>query len=419
MYALCDIESAYVGFERLMCPALRGKPVVVLSNSDGAVVSLSKEAKALGIKRTDPWFEVRRRHPEVIARSSNYELYADLSARFAQVISSSVPEMAIASIDEAFFTLDGIPDRAFFCQSLKDRLSQWLGLATRIGIGRTLTRAKLSNAIAKKDPQHCGIFDIETLSACETADLLSTIEVSSIWGVGARYQDLLNRLGVMSAYDLLNANSEWIRSHSSVVLQRTVMELQGTPCIPFQISSPDRKQVVVSRSFGEHIDNYRALREAVITYVSQAAETLRTEHMTARQVCVFVHTNFFREDHQQYSGHFSVSMPHFTNDTLVLSRVASHALSRCFRKGFLYKKAGVMLSDLMSAACRQDDLFANTPHAHARDRLNETFDQINKKYGRGCIQVAAAGLRKPWFMKRELLSPRYTTRWSDIAVAVA
>lgn len=419
MFGIVDVNNCYASIERVFDPALRGKPLVVLSNNDGCVVARSPEAKALGIKMTEPWHEVQRRLPEVLWRSSNYELYADMSSRFMRIIENLVPQAEQYSIDEVFYSCTGIADRYELARRIRERVSTWLGLPVCIGIGTSKTRAKLSNFIAKKRPEYGGVFDIEALSSDEEAKLLANIEVDEVWGVADRTKARLANLGIHTVLDLRDAEPEWIRQHSTVVLQRTVEELRGRSCLPLELVPAPRKQMVVSRSFGQAVSAQREVTEAVITFASRAAEKLREEQMLARYISVFMHTNSFRPDEPQHSASRSLKLPGATNDTLLLARAAAALVMEMYKEGYRYKKAGVMLIELTPAAHRQAGLFEAPELLERRERLNAVMDRINQNFGKEAVRLAASGRTRSWSMKREQLSPRYTTRWSDLMQVLA
>lgn len=419
MFGLVDVNNCYASIERVFDPSLRGKPIIVASANDGNAVARSAEAKALGIKMGEPVHEIRKRFPQVVIRSSNFELYADMSARVMRIIESMVPDYECYSIDEAFLDLRGIKDREALAREIRDRLWQWLGLPVCVGIGSSKTRAKLANFVAKKRPEHNRVFDIERLDRIAQDALLSSIEVQEVWGVADATKARLERLGITNVAQLRDADPEWIRAHSSVVLQRTVEELRGRSCIGLELIPSPRKQIVVSRSFGQSTSKLVELKESVITYVSRAAERLRAERLVARYISVFIHTNPFRQNEPQHGGSRTIKLPNSTNDTLILANAASLLLETIYRQGFAYHKAGVMMIDLTPEARRQSDLFESPEALAKRAKLNRVLDQVNNTFGRETLRVAASGRARPWAMKREYLSPRYTTRWGDIPVAYA
>jgi DNA polymerase V len=419
MFGIVDVNNAYVSFERLFDPRLRGKAVIVASNNDGCAVARSAEAKALGIKMAEPVHEIRERHPQVIIRSSNYELYADMSSRVMRIIDELAPEQECYSIDECFISMSGIDDRAALAHQIRDRIALWLGLPVCIGIGSSKTRAKLSNFIAKKGLQHGGVFDIERLTLDEQSALMDGIEVDEVWGVAERTRVKLEKLGITNVRQLRDADPEWIRLHSNVVLQRTVEELRGRSCLALELVPAPRKQIVVSRSFGRAATDFQSVREAIVTYASRAAEKLRHEELVARYISVFIHTSPFRKNDPQYGASRTLKLPNSTNDTMMVAAAAAALLDDAYRDGYRYAKAGVMMIDLTPQAHRQADLFESPADLDRRAKLNVVMDRINNTFGRETLRVASSGRSRGWAMKREYLSPRYTTRWSDIIVAHA
>lgn len=419
MFGIVDVNNCYASIEAMFDPSLRGKPLIVASANDGNAVARSAEAKALGIKMGEPVHEIRQRHPNVIIRSSNFELYADISSRVMRIIDSMAPATQIYSVDEAFISLDGIADRAKLANEIRDRIRTWLGLPVCVGIGSSKTRAKLSNFVAKKRPQYGGVFDIDRLPLDDQSALMESIDVIEVWGVADRTKAKLEKLGITNVRQLRDADTEWIRAHSSVVLQRTVEELRGRSCLPLELVPAPRKQIIVSRSFGQPVTSLQQISESVVTYVSRAAEKLRAERLVARYISVFCHTSPFRTNDAQYGASRSLKLPNATNDTLMLSAAAAALIEDAYRDGYRFTKAGVMLIDLTPQAHRQADLFEDPAVLARRIRLNQVLDQVNNTFGRETVRMASSGRARPWSMRREFLSPRYTTRWSDIPIIYA
>lgn len=419
MFALVDVNNFYCSCEQVFDPQLRGKPLVVLSNNDGCVIARSAEAKALKIEMGEPWHLLRPRHPNILARSSNYELYGEMSARTVSILTAAAPAVEVYSIDESFLDLAGVADPQDLGQRIREQIREWIGLPVCVGIGSTKTRAKLANHVAKKQPQLGGVFNIEALTAAAAADVLASIEVAKVWGIGRRISARLQTNGIQTVQDLLGADSTWIRAEFSVVLQRTLEELRGQACAGLELVPPARQQIVVSRSFGKLVTELPALRQAVSYYISRAAERMRGEGLRAQYLSVFLETNPFREDLPQYGSTRTTKLPRQTSDTLLLNQMASMLLEHQYRKGFHYLKAGVILSDLTPEACGQQSLFDSPLQLARAERLNKTVDKINQLYGRETLRLASAGIERAWSMRRESVSPRYTTRWDEIAVAVA
>ncbi|MFA7268275.1 MAG: Y-family DNA polymerase [Sterolibacterium sp.] len=415
-FALIDGNNFFVSCERVFNPRLEAKPVVVLSNNDGCVVARSAEARMLGIKMCAPWFQMRNfaRQHGIIALSSNYELYADMSNRLMTVLGEYSPQQEIYSIDECFLGLGGFEhfDLVAYGQRMRRQVRQWLGLPICIGIAATKTLAKLANHCAKKNlAGEEGVCDFIRMTESERSGLFSTIDSGEIWGVGKQLREGLRRRGIVSVENLRRADAKTLRREFSVVLERTVMELNGVPCLGFEETPPNKQQIISSRSFGSYVHELPELREAVASYMARAAARLRQQGSLARMVQVSIRTNPHQPEHPQYQKELSVPLSAATDDSLRLIRAALWALERIYRPGFAYQKAGVALLDITQAGTFQQDFFSNK-----RDdpRLMAAMDRINAIWGSGTLRSAAEGIDQRWRMKREKMSPGYTTRWSDI-----
>lgn len=420
VWGLCDINAAYVAFERVFMPALENRPVVVLSNNDGSIIARSAEAKRAGLAMGEPWHLVRdTKGKGVIALSSNYTLYGDMSARAVSVLRSMCPRLEVYSIDEVFVESVGIPNCTEFGQQIKDRMRDWLGLPVCVGFGASKGRAKFANKCAKKRPELRGVFDLETLSLDEQSALMAQFPVDEAWGVGRRLAPQLAELGIHTIKDLRDADSRRIRERFSVVLQRTVDELKGISCLPLEEVSAPQKQIMCSRSFGKEVTSKAEMLQAALAYVSRAAEKLRAQRAIAGTLYVFVETNFFREDRPRYAKGITIPLPEPTDDTLCLAGFVSIAIERLFRPGFHYKKVGTMLGELRPRAERQRSLFEDVPGQERRQRLNNALDRINQRFGRDTVVLAGAGVpvQRAWKMRRARLTPAYTTSWDDLPVA--
>ena len=426
IYALVDCNNFYVSAERVFNPRLEGCPVVVLSNNDGCAVARSPEAKALGIGMGTPWFQLQplvERHG-LIGLSSNYTLYGDMSARVMQVLRTFTPDVEVYSIDESFLRLERMrqlwPCLSIMGQAIRKQVHQWTGIPVCVGIGPTKTLAKLANHIAKKHPQFGGVFDMTTCAERDLVPLLSAIDVGEVWGVGRRIAAKLEAMHIHSVEDLRRASSEAIRLQFSVVLERTVAELQGISCLALEDVAPPKKQIVSSKSFGRMVATRDELGEALATYVARAAEKLRAQQSVAGALQVFVMTNVFRETDPQYSNGIVIPLTLPTNDTMKLVAAALYGLKRIYKPGYLYKKCGVMLMDLSPQHQRQASLFAQVEDvARHSDALMSVLDSINARYGRDTLTVAAAGTRKDWAARAENKTPCYTTRWNELPKALA
>lgn len=416
--ALVDGNNFYVSCERVFNPALEGRPVVVLSNNDGCVVSRSAEAKALGIRMGVPFFEVRPlvRSHGLAWRSSNYALYGDMSARMMALLGEFAPRQEIYSIDECFLDWTGIAgDAVARGRALRERIRHCLGITTCTGIGASKTLAKLANHVAKTRPEYGGVFDWSALPPSDQAVLLGELDVGEVWGVGRRLAARLQPLGIRTVRDLQCAPPAQVRRHCGVVLERTVAELNGESCLELEEVAARKAQVIASRSFGRPVTTLDELREAVLSYVMRAAERLRSQHSACTGVTVFMHTGLYRPGRPHYSPAVQVPLSVATDDTRRLGAAAQYGLERIYRPGYRYKKAGVMLTGLQPATVLQADLFSGYERPRAT-RLMAAMDAINKAYGRDTATFAGSGLRQPWRMQSGHKSPRYTTCWQELAI---
>ena len=425
IFGLFDNNNFYASCEKLFAPRLKDRPVVVLSNNDGCVVARSAEAKALGIPMGEPWFKLQEqaRQHGIVAFSSNYELYADLSDRVVQVLRQFSPNLEVYSIDESFLALDGFGhlDLADYGRQIRERVLQWVGLPGCVGIGASKTQAKLANHCAKKGlAGKDGVCNLLALSAAEQDDLLGRIEVGEVWGVGRKIDARLQEMGISSVRDLRDADPVMIRSRFSVVLERTVRELNGVSCLSLEEVAPDKQQIMCSRSFGEPVYELDDLLDAVATYMSRAAEKLRSQQGLAATIMVFLQTNPFKPEEPQYHPSMTVPLPDPTSDTRILVQWAQRVAKRLYRRGYAYKKAGVMLSGIQPEGVSQGSLFDSPSSTDAKaGNLMALMDGINQKWGRGAIRLAAEKRHHPWQMRRDRMSPRYTTSWDELPLVNA
>ncbi len=412
--ALVDCNNFYVSCERVFRPDLRHTPVVVLSNNDGCVVSRSNEAKALGVKMGQPWFQAQdlAEAHGILALSSNYALYADMSNRVMQILSAFSPRQEVYSIDECFVDLTGMPEPKAIGQQIRERVSAWTGIPVCVGIGPSKTLAKLANHIAKKHPRSPGVFNYNALTPAQQTKLLAQIAASEVWGVGRRLTAQLQAQGIHSVQDLRSAHTPTLRSAFGVVMEKTQRELQGTACMDLEEAPSAKKQIIASRSFGQPVQALPVLQDAVSSFVANACSKLRAQNSQAALIQVFLQTNRFRKDQPQYSPCLAVPLPQATNDSLVLNRWAAALAERMYRPDYLYKKAGVMLSDITPAGQHQTDWLE--PTAPTQTPLMHALDQLNQRYGRGTVKVSGQGAYSAWQMKQERKSPNYTTDWQNL-----
>ena len=416
VFALVDCNNFYASCEKLFRPDLKDTPVVVLSNNDGCVVARSREAKLLGIKMGVPVFQIKaemQRHG-ILAFSSNYALYADLSSRVMRTLEEMAPRVEVYSIDEAFLDLTGIESAISlveFGQQVRERIGHWIGITVCVGIAPTKTLAKLANHAAKKYPATQGVVDLTNPD--RQRRLLALVPVDDVWGVGRRLSKRLNALGITTALDLANASPRAIRDQFSVVLERTVRELNGESCIELEEIPPTKKQIVCSRSFGVKVTQFELLREAVCEYATRATEKLRKEQQQAKVMTVFIRTSPFKDNEPQYSNSTSGELLIPSCDTRDFIELANHLLKRIWKDGFRYAKAGVMLSDFYDPGMFQPGLFDDVSTRSNSQQLMSVLDTINQS-GAGKVFFAGQGTKKDWSMKREHLSPAYTTRWDQL-----
>ena len=432
MYALVDGNNFYVSCERVFRPSLNGVPVVVLSNNDGCAIARSNEAKALGIKMGAPWFKVRHMAESegLVALSANFALYGDLSDRMMSLAAGLGPSQEVYSIDESFIELTGVKGNLVErSHKIRSRILQWVGIPCGIGIGATKTLAKLANHVAKTAerkpgsyPDHLAqVCDLTSLTKRDLDEVLAATPVNEIWGVGPRITKQLNEGGITTALDLIRLDPAMVRGRWSVVLERTVRELQGTSCIDFERAPGPKKEIACTRSFGHPITELKDLNEAVTEFASRAAVKLRKQGSLVGQVLTFIRTSPFRDD-AQYSRSTVVPLRRPTSDTAHIVAAALAGLKAIYRPGFKLAKAGVMFLDLQSDSIQQGELNLEAAEPQDRSRLMSALDGLNERYGRGTVLMASAGLagnRRVWSMKQERRTPGYTTCVADMPVARA
>lgn len=416
MFALADVNSFYASCETVFRPDLKGRPVVVLSNNDGCVIARSAEAKKLGIKMGDPFFKMRdlfERH-KIVTFSSNYALYADMSSRVMTVLEEMAPAVEIYSIDEAFMNLQGVSN----CKNLEEfgrevraKVLQWTGLTVGVGIGPTKTLAKLANHAAKKWTKTGGVVELSLLA--RQRKLMALVEVGDVWGVGRRISKKLNDMGITTALQLADAPTGLIRKHFNVVLERTVRELRGEPCLELEEFAPTKQQIVCSRSFGDRVTEYEQMREAICSHAVRAAEKLRGERQYCRHISAFVKTSPFSVNEVYYGKTAGTKLQIPTQDSRDIVAAAAQCLDAIWQDGHRFQKCGVMLGDFYSQGVAQLGLFDEYKPRSNSEQLMAVLDGINHS-GKGRVWFAGQGVQKSWEMKRQMLSPAYTTRFSDL-----
>lgn len=418
MFALVDVNSFYASCETVFRPDLRGKPVVVLSNNDGCVIARSAEAKKLQVPMGAPYFKLKdefRKHGVHIF-SSNYALYADMSNRVMTTLEGMAPAVEIYSIDEAFMNLGGmsrIEPLEDFGRRVRARIKQETHLIVGVGIAPTKTLAKLANHAAKKWSKTGGVLDLSNIE--RQKKLMALVPVEDVWGVGRRISKKLNAMGVITAKDLSEQSTYIIRKHFNVVLERTVRELRGEPCLELEEFAPVKQQIVCSRSFSSRITEYIYMRQAICSFAERAAEKLRKERQFCKQIAVFVRTSPHAEGEVFYGNQASRKLLTSSNDTRDIIRVAMDALDDIWVDGHRYMKAGVMLGDFFSQGVSQLNLFDEYRPQSNSEALMRVIDGLNQS-GKANLFFAGQGIERSWAMKREMLSPAYTTRFADLPV---
>jgi DNA polymerase V len=420
LIALVDCNNFYVSCERVFRPDLIGKPVAVLSNNDGCIVARSQEVKDLGIKMGVPVYQVQaliQRH-KIQLFSSNYTLYADMSARVMSILEEFTPSQEVYSIDEAFLDLTGVcnQDPIAYGQCIRKTVLRSTGIPVCVGMGPTKTLAKLANFAAKKWKQTGGVLDLS--DPLRREKLMRIVPVGEVWGIGSRIAARLNQLGIVTVWDLAVQPGDRIRDQFNIVVARTAMELNGIPCLELEAISPDKQQIVCSRSFSRRLTEYRELSEALSEFCSRAAEKLRHQNSVAGHISVFIRTNPFNPSEPQYQRAAGITLPSATQDTRVIVGAANRLLKELFKEGYRYQKCGVQLSRIQPASIPdQMDLFDPAAFGHAGSgKLMQAVDRINRRFPKG-IAVAAAGFDHTWKAKAERISKRYTTDWGELVSA--
>ena len=409
VFALIDCNAFYVSCERVFNPKLNNRPVVALSNNDGCIISRSKEAKALGIKMGVPLFKVKDivEKEKVVVFSSNYTLYADMSRRVMNIISSSSPYTEIYSIDEAFVELSSLPiDYESYAHQLRQTILQHTGIPVSIGIASTKTLAKVANHKAKKDDSLNGVCSLVNYNSID--QILELTEVGDVWGVGRRLSKKLINHGIHNAKLLKNCSDSWIRKMMSVNGLKTITELRGISCIPLEEYSMTRKSCCTTRSFGKLLTNLEDMEQAVTTFARRAAERIRSESLAASCVSVFVRTNPFDKKSAYYSNGASRTLSHPTHDSITIIETSLLLTKRIFKNNYQYKKAGVLLSGLCDDSEIQETLFEKNYNQNSD--LMSAIDAINYRYGRDTLQMASECKVGNWKQKRENCTRNYTTQ---------
>jgi DNA polymerase V len=417
MIALVDCNNFYASCERVFNPAIRDKPVIVLSNNDGCTIARSQESKNLGVKMGDPAFMLKdliKKH-NIQLFSSNYTLYGDMSRRVMQTLAGFTPNLEVYSIDESFMDVGHFykKDLNSYAWKIKYTVQEWTGIPVGIGVAKTKTLAKIANRIAKKSPKAKGVLVLQEQRHIEAA--LKRTEINDVWGIGRQHTKFLQKYGITTAYELAQQHDAWVKKHLTIVGLRMVKELRGEPCIELEEVAPKKQNICTSRSFGRPVTKLQELEEATATYASKCAYKLRKQASCASVVTVFVMTNRFANTAQYYNSR-TIHVPNPINSDLHLIQYANMALRSIYEEGYSYKKCGVIVSDFVPEDSLQLDLFDVADTGKHKD-LMKALDRLNSRYGMATVKAAAQGIVNSWTLKREKLSPCYTTRLSDVLVA--
>lgn len=418
-FALIDCNSFYASCERVFRPDLLRTPIVVLSNNDGCVIARSADAKPF-VKMGALFHEIRhdlKRHG-IAVFSSNYALYGDMSERVMSILETRFPALEVYSIDEAFADVSGLPEPLeALGRSVRAEVQQKTGIPVGIGIAQTKTLAKLANHAAKRwQKQTGGVVDLRDPQRRDK--LLKVMPVGEVWGIGRRMQEYLAAMQIRTAWDLAHADAWTLRKRFNVVIEKTARELRGTACLTLEDCAPPKQEICCSRSFGKRLRELSDIQEAVAAFATRAAEKLRQQQSVCQQIRVSLRTGMFNPDEARYAKGGVCQLPYPTDDTRLISQAAQHCMARLYRPGFAYAKAQVLLLGLCQRNEYTTDLFA--PEQPARvDRLMRVLDQINGKWGRGTLHPATVQPNPGWRMRREMVSPAYTTKVSELLVVSA
>ncbi len=415
VFALADCNSFYASCERVFNPKLNNKPVVVLSNNDGCIITRTNEAKALGIKMGEPLFKAKKiiEKYNVKVFSSNYTLYGSMSNRVMKILEQFFPNIEIYSIDEAFMeisSLKKIYNYSKYAMQIRQIIFQWTGIPVSIGIGETKTLAKVANHIVKDNPKIKGVFDITKIKNKNA--ILKKIKIKKVWGIGNKLSQLLIKNNINNAYEFIQQDNGWIRKNINILGLKTKMELNGIPCYELENNFKLKKSCCVSRSFGKKINHIKDMREAVSTYITRAAEKIRNEGLVANNINLYIRTSPFNiNSEKRYINSISIPLDFPTNNTIILNKTVLNGLNKIFKKGYLYQKAGIVLSGLET---KDTDLNLFKKNNKKDNVLMTTFDSINQKYGKNSLRIASEGVKKKWLMKRSKCSSNFTTNLKDL-----
>ncbi len=415
MFALIDCNNFYASCERVFQPKLKNKPIVVLSNNDGCVIARSNEAKKLGIPMGAVAFEYKRifEQNNINVFSSNYALYGDMSNRVMTLLRDFSPDIEIYSIDEAFLKFDGFEkwfDFNTYGNQIRYKVTKGTGIPISVGIAPTKALSKVANKIAKKFPERTqNVYVIDTED--KRIKALKWLPIDDVWGIGNQHAKRLKKINVNTAYDFTQLTEDWVKTNMSIVGLRLYKELKGIPCLELEDVQP-KKNIATTRSFDKTYEDKAYIQERVSTFAVTCAEKLRKQNSNCNALMVFIHTNGFRKDLPQYGRNVVVKLPFPTNSSIDIAKYATIGLDKIYKKGYQYKKAGVIVMDITPEESKQINLFENSNEKH--QPLMSIMDKINKSIGTTKVKLASQDIGRTWKMKQEKLSPRFTTRIAEI-----
>ena len=412
-FALVDCNNFYASCEKIFNPKLIGKPIVVLSNNDGCIITRSAEAKNLGIKMGEPYFKAKKiiQQNNVKVFSSNYALYGDISQRVMEILSSFSPDIEIYSIDEAFLGFDGFKNYELntYCKHMREKIKKWVGIPVSIGLSETKTLAKIANHLAKKNFNYEGVCILKSKLSIDKA--LKETEINDVWGIGRKLSIFLKKYNIRTAKDFTLLDRQWIRNNMGVVGEKIYFELKGISCLDLELIPNNKKSCCVSRSFSKPIENLNDLEESISNYGTRVSEKIREQKLAAQSMSVFVLTNYFNKRERQYSNSIRLQLSFPTNDSIKIVKRALEGLRQIYRNGYRYKKAGIILYELNKVSEIKGLLDIDREQS---DSIMKTIDKINYRYGNSGIKLASEGIKKKWLMRREKVSPRYTTCFEEL-----
>ena len=422
LFALVDVNNFYVSCERVFAPKLEDVPMVVLSNNDGCAVARSAEVKALGVKMGTPWFQMKdlAKQHGILAYSSNYTLYGDMSSRVVEVLRKFTPNLEVYSIDESFLQIEAVlkqyADPTSMGQIIKEKVRDTTGLPVCVGIGASKTLAKLANHLAKKHPQFIGVCDISSMPKEALYQWMAETAVGEVWGIGGKTAKKLKELKISSIFDLVQASPQAMRQQFGVVIERICYELRGVSCLQLEEVAPAKQQIISSRSFGKPVSSMEELAESVATHAARGAEKLRSQKSVTGALTIFVQTNPHKPFEPQHHQSITVALIDPSDNTLTLTSAALKGLKQIYKTGFKYKKAGVIFNLLADKPTMQQSLFDDIEVKGKSAGLMKAMDSINSRFGNAAIKTAASGTKQDWQMRSGNKSPNYTTQWDELPV---